>query len=233
MRISVIIPAYNEACNIAKLIVHLRNNDKKKKINEIIVVDGHSTDDTAALAQKAGAIIITAHKKSKAIQMNCGAKMASGDILYFLHADSFPPPDFSDDIIDAVKNGIHSGCYRLFFDHDHWFLKLNCWFTRFNINAFRFGDQSLFVMKKCFNDIGGFNEELLLMEDQDIISRIKSSYKFTIFKREITSSARKYLDNGIFQLQVIFFILYILYRLGYPQDYLIKLYRSWIIQDKI
>ena len=83
--------------------------------------------------------------------MNLGATIAKEKVLYFLHADSTPPQNFTADISKAVGQGYGIGCYRLAFDYKHWLLKANCWFTRFDVNAFRFGDQSLFVTKEIFD----------------------------------------------------------------------------------
>lgn len=154
--------------------------------------------------------------------------MATGDVLYFLHADSYPPEDFLKDIANALDKEFTSGCYRLDFDHDHWLLKFICWFTRFNIDLVRFGDQSLFVTRALFDKAGGFNEELLLMEDQEIISRIKRHGRFKLFDKTVTSSARKYLKNGIFKLQGIFTMLYFLYFLGVSQERLALIYKKLI-----
>ncbi len=84
-------------------------------------------------------------------------------MLYFLHADSIPPNNFITQILRAYKDGAKSGCFRLAFDYHHWFLKANAWFTRFNVNAVRFGDQSLFVTKDVFQKCGGFRENLRMM----------------------------------------------------------------------
>jgi rSAM/selenodomain-associated transferase 2 len=200
---------------------------------EIIVVDGNSTDATLVLAQQAGAKVINSPKKGRAAQMNAGAIAATGDILYFLHADSFPPKGFFTDIILAIQNGYGSGCYRLAFDHPHWFLRANAWFTRFDINAIRFGDQSLFVRKEIFVKAGGFNENLIIMEDQEIIGRLKKKGTFIILSSAVTTSARKYLDNGIYKLQGVFFLIYFLYQLGVPQQKLVNLYRRLIRQQKV
>ncbi len=165
--------------------------------------------------------------------MNKGASIARGDILYFLHADSIPPKNFTACIKDAVDKGFSSGCFRLSFDHSHWFLKANSWFTRFNVNAFRFGDQSLFVTKDIFIKSDRFREELLMMEDQEIIHRIKKYGKFTVMDAEIKTSARKYLDNGIYRLQGIFFRIWFLYYLGYSQQHLLKLHRKLVRKHKL
>lgn len=195
---------------------------------EVIVADGNSTDSTVKRALEAGATVLNCSIRSRSIQMNNGAAAATGDIFYFLHADSIPPENFAKDILNAVESGYNSGCYRLLFDHDHWFLKFNCWFTRFNINLIRFGDQSLFVTNVVFEKTGGFNENLLIMEGQEIIMRIKAHSRFKVFDKAIVTSARKYLINGVYRLQGIFTFLYILYFLGFSQETLVKMYKGLI-----
>ena len=119
------------------------------------------------------------------------------------------------------------------FDSGHWFLKVNAWFTRFDVNAFRFGDQSLFVVKDIFIKAGGFDERLVVMEDQEIVYRLKKYGKFKVLPDAITTSARKYIINGTYRMQGIFFLIYFLYKCGVPQNKLVALYRSLIKQDKV
>ena len=230
--LSVIIPTYNEAGHIGKTIRHLQRSGDPS-LMEIIVIGGGSTDETAAEARAAGAQVLLSPRKGRAVQMNAGARRASTPILYFLHADSLPPPGFTDDIIESVATGYIAGCYRLTFDHDHWFLKANCWFTRFNINAVRFGDQSLFVWKAVFDKAGGFNEQHIVMEDQEIIRRLRRHGRFKVMQRAVVTSARKYLDNGIYRMQGIFFLIYFQYQLGYPQDKLLATFRRLIKKSKL
>ena len=229
--ISIIIPTYNEAEKLVDTINSIHESNDASNI-EIIIVDGGSTDNTLNIARRCNALTCLSHKKSRAVQMNKGAALANGDILYFLHADSLPPGHFTKCISDAYSKNFISGCFRLAFDHSHWFLKTNAWFTRFDVNAFRFGDQSLFVTKDVFIKCGGFNENLLLMEDQEIIHRIKKYGKFTVMNRTITTSARKYLDNGVYRMQAIFFRIWLFYYLGFSQDYLSKLHKRLIKKHK-
>lgn len=231
--ITVIIPTYNEQGAIGKTIRYISMKDRAKLVSEIIVADGGSNDATVEEAEKAGAKVIYAVRKGRASQMNEGAKHASSNILYFVHADSLPPPDFSVMIRAAADAGSVAGCFRLRFDVDHWFLKANAWFTRFDINAFRFGDQSLFVSRDVFETEGGFREDHIVMEDQEMVRRLRRRGPFRILPGKMTTSSRKYLANGVYKTQGIYFLIFLMYKLGYPQATLVSTYRKLIRQDKL
>lgn len=232
--VSIIIPTYNEAAGLPKLLEHLRHAGATATADvEIIIADGHSTDATAALARQAGARVLACPTKGRAAQLNHGAKYAVGSILYFLHADTYPPAGFLDDIRGAVAAGYGCGCYRLAFDTRHWFLRANAWFTRFNVEAARFGDQSLFVLKSVFERAGGYREDFIMMEDQEITHRLRQLSRLRVLPAKITTSARKYRENGIFRLQGAFYLITLLYRLGVPQPVLLRVYRAIIRQDKL
>ena len=226
-KLSIIIPAYNEAASLPKLLTYLENQIKSLCGIEVIVVDGGSSDQTVAVSRSFGIHVIDS-PKGRAIQMNNGAKVATGVILYFLHCDSFPPNGFINQILEAQKAGKFAGCYRLKFDWNHWFLNLNAWFTRFNVNSLRFGDQSLFIVKSLFEQIGGFREDLVIMEDQEIIYRISEKAKFFILPEYITTSARKYRLNGVYRMQYIFFYIFFSYQLGATQEKLVAIYKALI-----
>lgn len=232
--VSIIIPTYNEAAGIEALLHHLHGAGTGTDMAvEIIVADGLSTDHTAALARQAGARVVACPRKGRAVQLNHGARQAAGRILYFLHADTLPPPGFLTDIRRAVAAGYGCGCYRLAFDEPHWFLRANAWFTRFDVNLVRFGDQSLFVTRAVFEQAGGFCEDLLLLEDQEIIGRLKQHTRLQILPGPIVTSARKYRANGVFRLQGAFVMVAVLYHLRVPQAMLLRIYRRLIRQDKL
>lgn len=231
--ISVIIPTFNEERDIKATVRRLLKADESKLIKEIIIADGGSTDNTVNEAVAEGVNVLMSPKKGRAAQMNFGASVASGKVLYFLHADTIPPSSFTKDIKEATNHGFDAGCYRLSFDHNHWFLKANCWFTRFDVDAIRFGDQSLFVTKDKFEKSGGFCEKHIVMEDQEFITRLKKICRFIIIKKPVLTSARKYLENGIYKTQGIFFIIFFMYKLGYSQEKLVHTYRKMIRQDKL
>lgn len=229
MKISVVIPALNEEKTIGNVVRQAKNR-ASGNIGEIIVVDGGSHDATAEKAAESGAKVIGSDKKGRAIQMNAGAAKAVYPVLYFLHADSLPPFRFDQKIVEAVNRGHSAGCFQLAFDQDHPLLNFYAWCTRFDINAFRYGDQSLFIEKDLFDHIGGYEPGLQLMEDNVIVRRLKKETFFEIISDKVVTSARKYRTNGMIRLQLIFTLIYVLFFLGFPQERLVSTYRALIAE---
>jgi len=230
--ISIIIPVLNEEKNVGRLISQIKESSVGY-INEIVVADGGSTDRTIDIAREMGAITLLCSKKGRGVQMNEGASITKGEILYFLHADTILPDGFDRLIVQAYNNGNKSGCFRLRFDDTHWALRLYSWFTRFETTLVRFGDQSLYVEKTLFDNVGGFNKDLIVMEDQELVKRIRAKSSFKLFKEYVVTSSRKYQDNGIFWLQIIFVLIFLMYHAGARQETLVHLYKSLIKNLKI
>lgn len=225
--ISIIIPTYNEESSLPELISYLLSTCPKEKI-EIIISDGGSTDNTVECSSGEGVIVLRSPKKGRATQMNYGASVAKGEVLYFLHADSYPPKTLIADIEDSIGQGNDAGCYKLAFDDPHPVLKFYSWFTKFDIDYFRFGDQSLFIKKEIFKKLSGFDEHLIVMEDQVFVRRVKFVAKFEILNDKVVTSARKYRQVGMIKLQLIFSAILILFYLGVPQKKLQLFYRRMI-----
>src|SRR5215210_6458382 len=101
--ISVIIPTYNEGAIIKDTIHLIRQQAVTSDLTEIIVADGQSTDNTVKLCSQAGVTVIVCNQKGRSAQMNAGAAIAKGDLLYFIHADCIPPKNFSSAIIAVYK----------------------------------------------------------------------------------------------------------------------------------
>lgn len=226
-QISIIIPTYNEEENIGRLIETLQNR-QAGFVTDIIVADGGSTDQTKQVAEENGAIFYPCSRKGRAAQMNEGASVAISPLLYFLHADTIPPRRFDKLIVNTINNGAGAGCFRLRFDENQPLLTFYAWFTKFRFTMFRFGDQSLFVSKNIFKKIEGFDETLIVMEDQEIVRKLKRKCTFTIIEENVKTSARKYRINGVVRLQIIFTSILLLYYAGVRQETLVHLYNTLI-----
>ena len=216
--LSVISPIWNESSRIESLLDYLELNSSPELIKEWIVVDGQSTDQSAEVvrqyAKTHAKVQLLLSKKGRAIQMNTGAKISKGTILYFLHADSTPPKHFDQAIVKAYHRGSRSGCFRMKFDNDHWWLQLAGWLTQLNWKACRGGDQSLFVDKYWFDHLGGYDERFRFCEDTDFIYKLYSSVGFEVIQQWITTSARRYQVNGIWKLQYHFWKIHLKKFLG-------------------
>ncbi|RYC72013.1 MULTISPECIES: TIGR04283 family arsenosugar biosynthesis glycosyltransferase [Spirosoma] len=201
MTLSIIIPTLNEAANIGRLVRDLKKygNDQ---LADLIVVDGGSTDATVDEARQAGARVVNSPLPGRANQMNAGASLTSGEVLYFVHADVTINPDFVQDIGAAIASGNEAGCYRFRFASSHPLLRLNSYGTRFSGLMSRGGDQTLFITRSLFDRLGGFRERYVIMEDFDMIARIRQVAPFCIIPKDVIVSARKYESNSWLRVQV-------------------------------
>lgn len=225
MQVSVIIPAWNEAENLKELIPILIEN-RGDVVSEIILVDGGSTDGTAQVAESLGVKVFYSYQKSRAVQLNLGASKASGDVLFFVHADTRPVITYAEDLQIAVKKGFQAGCFRYKFDSDGFLLKVNSWFTRFNGVFSGGGDQTLFISRDFFNTLGGYDAKFCLMEDFELVKRIKKRTKFMVIPKAITVSARKYKENSWLRVQLSNLFVFTLFHFGVAPKKLKKTYTS-------
>ena len=223
-RISIIIPTFNENFFIGGLIDHLKCCSPDKV--QIIVSDGGSIDDTMSIASKAGAIVVRCSKKGRAAQMNHGASFATESVLYFVHADCLPPKNFYTKILESIEKGFSLGRFQTKFDSSSRLLKINAFFTRFDWFICNGGDQTLFFKKEIFKKINGFNDELLLMEDYDIVKRARQHYRYTIMKDKVLVSARKYKNNSWVKVQQAHRKIIKMYRHGASQEALVEKYNQ-------
>ena len=231
--ISIVIPVLNEALNISRLLVHLNEKSAGGHISEIIVVDGHSQDNTAALVKEFSktssiAIQLIHSQTGRAKQMNTGAKASIGSVLYFLHADSVPPQNFDSLIISEIKKQHLAGCFKMRFDSSHWWLALVSWATRFNWSICRGGDQSLFITKGVFDEIGGFDQEYIIYEDQMLTNQLYKRKQFVVIQHWIVTSARLYEKKGVWRVQYHFLMIYLKKWVGGSADEIYTYYKKHI-----
>ena len=223
---SVILPTLNEAQHLPATLRRLRQGQTANGTTdsyEVIVVDGGSTDGTPELARRHGARVVFS-SCGRAQQMNTGAREARGDTLYFLHADTLPPVDW---LHRLRHHGPLPCCFRLQFvgQTRHPLLRLYAWFTRFDVQAFRFGDQSLWVRREDFMAVGGF-PPLQLLEDNALVRYLRTYCGgFQVLPTYVLTSPRKYLQHGVVRTQLVYTLLYLLHRAGVSQLLLVGLYR--------
>lgn len=226
-QISIIIPVLNEEEYIKKVVKAIQNNATSGNIKELLVIDGGSIDNTVNAANSLGATVISS-QRGRAKQMNLGAKIATGEILYFLHVDTLPPKGFDDHILNGYLNGYEAGCFRLQFDSKHPVLRFFAWCTRINHKVCRGGDQSLYISKIVFHKIGEFNTAYTIYEDNEFIGRIYKLANFTILPNTVKTSARRYQKKGVFTLQYHFGIVHLKHYLGAKPATLYQYYKQHI-----
>lgn len=227
-KISIIIPTLNEANHIGRLLEHILSNSSADQIQEIIVVDGGSSDDTLEIVSTYDSVRVISSEKGRAKQLNKGAQTAKGDILYFLHADSLPPKGFDSSILEAISNEAKAGCFRLKFDSQHWWLQLAGWFTQFNWKLCRGGDQSLFITKALFIEMGGYDESYVIYEDNILIEQLFKRNTHVVIKKPILSSARRYEYHGVWKLQYHYWCIHLKHRFGASPHDLLSYYQRHV-----
>lgn len=221
MNISVIIPAVNEADNISAAINSVL---RQPGPFEIIVVDGGSSDETVSISRP-HARVIESERRGRAAQMNSGARLAKGEVLLFLHADSSLPPGGLDHLRRLLADpAVVGGTFMLRFNCDRTLLKLYAFFTRFRFLYFHYGDQGIFVRRPVFERMNGF-KEWPLMEDIEFLQRLDRLGRRGLVKLPVTTSARRYLERGILRQQFLNNWLVLLYLLGVKPDVLAGWYR--------
>lgn len=227
-QISIIIPVLNEATVLEHLLNHIIDSSSEKNINDIIIVDGGSKDSSIEIARKFNTKIVES-KRGRATQMNLGATNAKSELLYFLHADTFPPRNFDTLILEAYASGKETGCFRMGFDSKNIFLKGFAYLSRINHTLCRGGDQSLFISKELFQKQRGFNEKYLIYEDSEFIKRLYRVTNFVVLPQKVVTSARKYREKGWLKVQFRFGMIHLKNYLGAGPNELYNYYSKHLM----
>lgn len=221
--ISVVIPVYNEIQNIEKCVESLKNINP----DEIIVVDGGSSDGTIEKALSLGVKVINS-KKGRGIQIQAGIEQAQGDIILILHADTCLSFDIIRDDFD-LKEGFCGGFFRLRYDKKNYMVKIVEFFANLRsfLHSMPYGDQAIFVRKNVLCSIGGLKDYQFL-EDVDLVLRLRKFGKLKGIKKDVIVSARRLIKGGFFHPifhSIKNFFIVILFLLGVSPHKLIRLYK--------
>ena len=232
MTISVVMPVLNEAQALAVTLRHTLSLG----FDELILVDGGSTDGTIELAQAVATssprhspcsmTIITA-PAGRADQMNAGAAVAQGDILLFLHADTLLPNDARLEITNALADpAVVAGRFDVRFDRDTLLSRTiaRLMNLRSRWTGMMTGDQALFVRTSTFRTLGGF-AAIPLMEDLELSRRLKRAGTVAALRIQVVTSYRRWAHCGPIRTIVRMWGLRLLYWLGVSPHRLARYYR--------
>ena len=218
LSVSIIIPVLNEADRIGDLLKHLPDNI------ETICVDGGSMDSTVEIAASHADQIISS-KKGRARQMNAGAAVASGEILLFLHADSFLPGNFLYHLQKFYVLDKAWGRFDVRIENEKRMFRIieAMMNLRSRMTGICTGDQAIFMKRSVFNRVGGF-ALIPLMEDIEISKRLRKISKPFCINNPTLTSARRWLKGGILPTILLMWWLRLAYHFGVSPEHLAKHY---------
>lgn len=213
MRYSIIMPVLNEEAVLERYLLPLTQQCAHHE-HELLIVDGGSTDATVTIAERFGKVIHSARGRAK--QMNCGAEAAQGDILLFLHADTLLPDNAFDVIEQALTSPkVIAGAFKVCFNCDKLLYKLVAFATnlRSHVTNVFTGDQAYFIRAESFRAIGGYPDQPL-MEDLEIMARLRTIGRVVLVPHYVTTSARRHEKIGLVRSVLFMWYLRTLYTFG-------------------
>jgi rSAM/selenodomain-associated transferase 2 len=223
MRFSIIIPVLNEEAVLEAQLTHLTRQCANCDC-ELLIVDGGSTDRTATIAERFGRVLPSS--RGRAMQMNRGAAEASGDVLLFLHADTQLPDDAFSAIEQAFADPrVAGGAFRLCFNCSGWLYAFVAFTAnmRSRLRTIFTGDQAYFIRDESFKTVGGYPDQPL-MEDLEIIIRLRKIGKVVLLPQYVTTSARRHEKIGLIRSVLFMWYLRTLYQFGVSPAQLQRMY---------
>jgi len=189
-RVSVVIPALDEAANVERALASVRGAD------EVIVVDGGSQDATVGRARSAGAQVLVS-PRGRGIQLHHGALRSTGDWLVFLHADTILEEGWRSALL-ALAPDVVGGAFRFAVDSPRRAYRILEWGVASRCRLFRlpFGDQALFARRTCYERLGGFRP-FPLMEDVDFVGRLRALGPLSFPRPRAFTSPRRWERHGL------------------------------------
>ena len=207
-RFSIIIPARNDAAALGRTLDYLARLQGMESAEIIVVASGDADRTMRVVGGRAQ--LLWLDDSTRAALMNAGAAAATGEILFFLHADSFPPTDALKRMDEALSDGrVVGGAYEHRFSECDWRLRAITAINRVRYRLTRnyYGDQGIFVRASTFRRMGGF-KSLRLMEDLDFSRRLKRTGRSVLIPVPLETSGRRFLSRGPWR--TFFFIVWLL-----------------------
>ena len=223
LKISIIIPTLNEARCLGETLEQIQ----KLSPHEIIISDGGSDDNTLKIAAKCTQNVIKG-PTGRALQLNAGAQAATGDLLLFLHADSYIKLASYKKMLYAMKNPeVIGGAFSLLIDSNRMALQIINQFANLRSKYLgrAYGDQAFFVKKQVFQEMEGFTE-FPICEDLDFYKRLKIMGSVVLLKEEVLTSSRRWANEGIWFTTIRNILIATLFELGFPPRILTKWYQT-------
>ena len=223
--LSIIIPVLNEAPLIAEF---LRRTKRLGDSIEVIVADGGSSDGTPMIAMPLADKVILA-PRGRASQMNAGAAIAHGEILWFLHADSLPPANAVDKIRAALSDPRNAGgCFSLRYPRQEWIYRVSDSLGNIGVKVFGFalGDHGIFCRRNAFLAAGCYSI-VPILEDAELYRALARGGRMVQVRDEIVSDPRAFEKSGRYRTTGWYFLILALYVLGVPIGTLNKIYRRF------
>lgn len=222
-KISIVVPTVNEIRELPRTLEAAQRGHS----HEIIVVDGGSTDDTMNIARSMDAIVLTA-PCCRAVQMNRGAAIATGEYLLFLHADTLLPSDYAVHVpVVLGEPGVAGGAFEFSIADDFAGRRLvestTNWRARHG--QMPYGDQALFLQREVFTQLGGFSE-MPIMEDYEFARRLRRLGRIVIAPSAAVTSGRRWQRLGWMRTTLLNRAIILAYRSGVSPSRLAGWYRG-------
>ena len=223
LKVSIIVPTLNEAQGLRDTLTQIQQLCP----HELVVSDGGSDDNTLKIAKKFTEHVVRG-PAGRALQMNAGAQIATGDIFIFLHADSRIEPASYEKMLHSLKSSEKiGGAFSLCIDSDKWSLRLITRLANLRSKFFgmAYGDQAFFVKNSTFQQMNGF-AEFPICEDIDFFKRLRKLGPVILLKEKSRTSPRRWIEEGIWFTTLRNILITILFELGFPPRILTKWYQS-------
>jgi rSAM/selenodomain-associated transferase 2 len=223
LKVSIIVPTLNEAQGLRDTLTQIQQLCP----HELVVSDGGSDDNTLKIAKKFTEHVVSG-PAGRALQMNAGAQIATGDIFIFLHADCRIEPASYEKMLHSLKSSEKiGGAFSLCIDSDKWSLRLITRLANLRSKFFgmAYGDQAFFVKNSTFQQMNGF-AELPICEDIDFFKRLRKLGPVILLKEKSLTSPRRWIKEGIWFTTLRNILITILFELGFPPRILTKWYQA-------